>query len=543
MIEKLAKSSAEVSDRSGLLSASTLGTGKALSGSDRIDKSSRRKEARTEERRDARGKGKKKGLAGKVEEKLKRQREEDEEDRDLDESDQEEGNEEMEIDQELEGGEEEEGVDERQSKIAKALSKFSKPQESLVGTSSNNTVLGSALARGPDGQIMLPVMKQRKKKKTSKQKQKGRNPGSGTSWGRLGKGEKKDEDQKVDSDSSFDSSESENEEEEGIVEKEIKGEISDQMDLDQKLEEGEEEVSSNEDEVLSHEEDLSGESDEDSEGGEDDEGTDEDEEAIFMEAMRQRGLLPDGKSFKVDSKGKGKEKAIEEMEREGSLPWEGFEDENPNVEEDRNGDDEDENQEDEDEDEDEDEESQSGSEEEEEERSKRRGIAKTKKSSGFKDWAREALGFGETKETPSNQEDDHHYTLEPIQGFKQRVGDLGPQDGIARGPLGDSNPETTASQTPFSKFYYSELEKKDGLVKNVHVERSEEQKEERLKLPVVKEEERVVRMIMENMVCVICGETGSGKTTQVPQFLFERGFGDKGSGEFMIAFNWTEEEI
>jgi len=30
--------------------------------------------------------------------------------------------------------------------------------------------------------------------------------------------------------------------------------------------------------------------------------------------------------------------------------------------------------------------------------------------------------------------------------------------------------------------------------------------------------------INENMVIIICGETGSGKTTQIPQFLYEAGY-------------------
>ena len=34
--------------------------------------------------------------------------------------------------------------------------------------------------------------------------------------------------------------------------------------------------------------------------------------------------------------------------------------------------------------------------------------------------------------------------------------------------------------------------------------------------------------INENSVVVICGETGSGKTTQVPQFLYEAGYTQKG---------------
>jgi ATP-dependent RNA helicase DHX37/DHR1 len=37
--------------------------------------------------------------------------------------------------------------------------------------------------------------------------------------------------------------------------------------------------------------------------------------------------------------------------------------------------------------------------------------------------------------------------------------------------------------------------------------------------------------IKENPVVIICGETGSGKTTQIPQFLFEAGYGHPESGK------------
>ncbi|MEQ2199974.1 ATP-dependent RNA helicase dhx37 [Xenoophorus captivus] len=48
--------------------------------------------------------------------------------------------------------------------------------------------------------------------------------------------------------------------------------------------------------------------------------------------------------------------------------------------------------------------------------------------------------------------------------------------------------------------------------------------EARLKLPVLAEEQVIMEAVRENPFVVICGETGSGKTTQVPQFLYEAGY-------------------
>ncbi|KAJ5484939.1 ATP-dependent RNA helicase DHR1 [Penicillium diatomitis] len=64
---------------------------------------------------------------------------------------------------------------------------------------------------------------------------------------------------------------------------------------------------------------------------------------------------------------------------------------------------------------------------------------------------------------------------------------------------------------------------------SVHVDRSEEIQSSRLGLPVVGEEQKIMEAIYNNAVVVIWGATGSGKTTQLPQFLFEAGFGNPDS--------------
>ncbi|KAJ7309736.1 hypothetical protein JRQ81_007799 [Phrynocephalus forsythii] len=48
--------------------------------------------------------------------------------------------------------------------------------------------------------------------------------------------------------------------------------------------------------------------------------------------------------------------------------------------------------------------------------------------------------------------------------------------------------------------------------------------EARLKLPILAEEQVIMEAIHDHPVVIVCGETGSGKTTQVPQFLYEAGY-------------------
>ena len=47
-------------------------------------------------------------------------------------------------------------------------------------------------------------------------------------------------------------------------------------------------------------------------------------------------------------------------------------------------------------------------------------------------------------------------------------------------------------------------------------------------LPILARREEIRELIRANQVCVICGETGSGKTTQLPKICLELGLGVRG---------------
>ncbi|KAI8574785.1 hypothetical protein RHMOL_Rhmol01G0381000 [Rhododendron molle] len=64
----------------------------------------------------------------------------------------------------------------------------------------------------------------------------------------------------------------------------------------------------------------------------------------------------------------------------------------------------------------------------------------------------------------------------------------------------------------------------------VHVLRPKEVEKSRKDLPIVMWEQEIMEAINGNNTVIICGETGCGKTTQVPQFLYEAGFGSDQSG-------------
>ncbi|DBA75145.1 hypothetical protein WJX77_004936 [Trebouxia sp. C0004] len=64
-----------------------------------------------------------------------------------------------------------------------------------------------------------------------------------------------------------------------------------------------------------------------------------------------------------------------------------------------------------------------------------------------------------------------------------------------------------------------------GPARVVHVQRRPDIEAVRDGLPITAMEQEVMEAVLQNDVVVLCGETGCGKTTQVPQFLYEAGYG------------------
>lgn len=74
----------------------------------------------------------------------------------------------------------------------------------------------------------------------------------------------------------------------------------------------------------------------------------------------------------------------------------------------------------------------------------------------------------------------------------------------------------------------------------VTIDRSSQVQSLRSQLPVFNEEQSIMESIFRNDCVIICGETGSGKTTQVPQFLYEAGFGSVQSKEYSGMIGVTQ---
>ncbi|ODQ61508.1 hypothetical protein WICANDRAFT_28445 [Wickerhamomyces anomalus NRRL Y-366-8] len=211
---------------------------------------------------------------------------------------------------------------------------------------------------------------------------------------------------------------------------------------------------------------------------------------------------------KLAAEERRKNKIEDENDFESSEEEDDQEDEDDSQEEQEIDDEENENEE-EDEEEGEDEEGESSGEEdddedddeseEEEEEEHRKKFSHSLKAEAFKEWADEQIRKLEGREAPSAPTlPDVHY---------ERV----------------DRPEDLEDDLPKEYIPIDENSKRQAFYVNVN--RSDEIQQSRMQLPVFGEEHRIMEAIHHNDVVIVCGETGSGKTTQVPQFLYEAGYG------------------
>jgi ATP-dependent RNA helicase DHX37/DHR1 len=160
-----------------------------------------------------------------------------------------------------------------------------------------------------------------------------------------------------------------------------------------------------------------------------------------------------------------------------------------------------------------------------------------KRALGFKEWALKQMGQGLPAAAPdllSSTARNSAVTIprDPASGISQIHTSSGP----FVGPLGATLAIPASSLLDQSKRPGSGAGAVDSAPFPVSsarptISRRPSVAEARMELPILAEEQPIIEAIRMYPVVVICGETGSGKTTQVPQMLYEAGFGFKDSGE------------
>ncbi|EME85540.1 uncharacterized protein MYCFIDRAFT_202170 [Pseudocercospora fijiensis CIRAD86] len=132
-------------------------------------------------------------------------------------------------------------------------------------------------------------------------------------------------------------------------------------------------------------------------------------------------------------------------------------------------------------------------------------VKKPARVSAFKAWAdsqrNEAVGF--TPSAPPTNDESIRAAFKP------------------RAPSPDPVASETLVTSPAAEDAYRPS-------KAVVIPRDDAVQEARSHLPVVQDEQKIVEAVHNNSVTIVCGATGSGKTTQLPQLLLENGYASNG---------------
>jgi ATP-dependent RNA helicase DHX37/DHR1 len=151
----------------------------------------------------------------------------------------------------------------------------------------------------------------------------------------------------------------------------------------------------------------------------------------------------------------------------------------------------------------------------------------------FKEWAKDQINATLRPVTTTEGEATMTH-IEAVTAFQTTLGPAAKRrkieephkPGAIHGPMGE---KLKIPDTEFARGILKERGSGVGVKKYVVVNRTDEVREARMMLPILAEEQNIVETVLLHPVTLVCGETGSGKTTQIPQFLYEAGYGSHGS--------------
>lgn len=122
------------------------------------------------------------------------------------------------------------------------------------------------------------------------------------------------------------------------------------------------------------------------------------------------------------------------------------------------------------------------------------------------DWEEKQLKRVQTEITTKGQvEDEYEFVFDPSMGVKFTTNDIDDEQDVQDDTL-----------TPEQRLLRLRVEQEESRVQNIA--------QTRKSLPVYEHREGLLSAIKDHQVLIVVGETGSGKTTQVPQYLYESGY-------------------
>ena len=141
----------------------------------------------------------------------------------------------------------------------------------------------------------------------------------------------------------------------------------------------------------------------------------------------------------------------------------------------------------------------------------------------------DVVGFTESESSSSEEEEEGERperTVLPAPVRPEAEPEADPDSTLIREE--DFKPRPAAVEEPTVPANLPATSHKPAGLVPVFVTRPEPVAESRNKLPIIAEEQLIMETINSQGVVVLSGETGSGKTTQLPQFLYEAGYASAG---------------